>query len=150
MRILLACAALALAFASGAASARIAQDFSWLSGAWVSESQGVWVEEHWTHPRGGTLMGTNRSGKDDKVTGYEFMRIAPNADGTISFWASPSGNTPVGFKLVWSGPRQAVFENIANDYPTRIVYRRVGDTLHGMISGPDGKNPMMWTFKRPE
>ena len=147
MKIVSALAALALA--SGAASARIAQDLTWLSGDWVSESKSEWVEEHWTHQRGGMLMGTNRTGRGDKVTGYEFMRIAPNADGTISFWASPSGKTPVGFKLVWSGPRQAVFENPANDYPTRIVYRRDGDTLHAMISGPDGKNPMMWTFRRP-
>ena len=147
MRIVSAFAGLALLAAS--ASARIAQDLTWLSGAWVSESKGEWVEEHWTHQRGGMLMGTNRSGRDDKVTGYEFMRIAPNADGRISFWASPSGKTPVGFKLVSSGPKEVVFENPANDYPTRVVYRRVGDTLHGTIYGPGGKNPMSWTFRRP-
>lgn len=125
------------------------QDLGWLSGDWVSESQGGWVEEHWTSLRGGTLLGTNRSGKGEKVTAYEFMRIAPNADGTTSFWGSPSGKTPVGFKLVSSGANEAVFENPGHDYPTRIVYRRVGDTLQGTISGPEGKNPMSWTFRRP-
>lgn len=132
---------------AAATPARGVQDFGWMSGAWVSESKGEWVEEHWTSPRGGTLMGTNRTGKDEKVTGYEFMRIAPGADGTISFWASPSGQAPVAFRLVSSGPGEAAFENPANDYPTRIVYRRVGDVLSGTISGSDGKNPMSWTFR---
>jgi len=144
-----AIAMIGMASIAASSPARGVQDFGWMSGAWVSESKGEWTEEHWTSPRGGTLLGTNRSGKGDKTTGYEFMRIAADADGTIRFWASPSGKPPVGFKLVSSGPKEAVFENPANDYPTRVVYRRVGDTLHGTIYGPRGKNPMSWTFRRP-
>ncbi len=126
-----------------------AQDFGWMSGAWVSESRDEWVEEIWTSPRAGMLLGLNRSGKGENATGFEYMRIAPNPDGSVSFWASPSGKTPVPFKLVSSWPVEAVFENHTNDYPTRVVYRREGDTLRGTISGPDGKNLMSWTFKRP-
>lgn len=144
MKILLACAALALAAAPASVP-----DLGWMSGAWVSESNGEWVEEHWTSPRGGMLLGTNRSGKGGKATGFEFMRIGADADGTLTYWASPSGKGPVAFKLFSSAPNQVAFENPANDYPTRIAYRRVGATLHAAISGPGGKNTLRWTFRRP-
>jgi hypothetical protein len=126
-----------------------APDLGWLSGAWVSESKGEWVEELWTSPRGGMMLGTNRSGKGAKVTGFEFMRIAADQDGRPTFWASPSGKEAVPFRMFSSGPNQVAFENPANDYPTRIAYRRVGSTLHAAISGPGGKNTMTWTFRRP-
>lgn len=143
-------AALCAVTASAAPPVKVdAGSLGWMSGAWISESKGEWVEEHWTSPRGGVLLGSNRSGKGAKATGFEFMRIAKDADGALTYWASPSGNAPVGFKLFSSTPNQVAFENPANDYPTRIVYRRAGETLHATISGPEGKNPMRWTFRRP-
>jgi hypothetical protein len=120
----------------------------WISGPWVSESKGEWTEELWSAPRGGVLLGTNKSGKGSRATGYEFMRIAADGQGAISFWASPGGQKPVQFKLVSSGSSGAVFENPANDYPTRIAYLRSGNTLVATISGPNGARAMSWTFKR--
>ncbi len=145
MKIIFACAALALATA---AAAPPAPDLGWMSGAWVTESKGEWVEELWTSPRGGMLLGTDRSGKGATATGFEFMRIAADKDGTLTYWASPSGKEAVPFRLFSSGANQVAFENPANDYPTRIAYRRVGAT-HAAISGPGGKNTMSWTFKKP-
>jgi hypothetical protein len=128
-----------MALSIGAAPPARAPGLGWMSGDWVSESKGEWVEEHWTSARGGTLLGTNRSGKGDKATGFEFMRIAADADGALTFWAWPSGKTPVPFRVFSLAPNQVAFENPANDYPTRIAYRRVGATLHAAISGPGGK-----------
>jgi hypothetical protein len=76
------------------------------------------------------------------------MRIAADTSGRVSFWASPAGKAAVPFRLISSGPREAVFENLKNDYPTRIVYRRSGSTLVGTISGTGGANSMSWTFRR--
>src|SRR3712207_9354114 len=73
-------------------------DLAWLSGAWVSETADGWTEEYWMAPRGGVLLGTNRSGKGGTATGFAFMRIAADADGTIKFWASPGGKPAVGFR----------------------------------------------------
>jgi hypothetical protein len=42
-----------------------------------------------------------------------------------------------------------VFENPTNDYPTKIVYRRKGETLLATITGPEGKNSYSWTFRKP-
>jgi hypothetical protein len=123
-------------------------DLGWLSGDWISETRQGWTEEVWTSPRGGMMLGLNRSGKIERASGFEYMRIAADAAGRISFWASPNGNAAVPFRLVSSGPREAVFENVKNDYPTRIVYRRTGATLAATISGPEGSKPMSWTFRR--
>ncbi|MBA3676889.1 MAG: hypothetical protein H0W74_05730 [Sphingosinicella sp.] len=136
-------------FLAAAAPAPQVGDLGWLAGAWVSENDEGWVEEQWTDARGGTMLGTNRSGKGEKATGYEYMRIAADDRGAIQFWGSPSGAPPVAFPLVSIKDREATFENPAHDYPTRIVYRLEKDVLVGTVSGPEGKNPLSWTFKRP-
>lgn len=132
-----------------AAPARNVSDLAWLSGAWVSETKEGWTEELWTSPRGDVMLGTNRSGKGEKASAFEFMRIAPDGLGRISFWASPGGKTPVAFPMTSSKAGEAVFENPANDYPTKIVYRGKGELLVATISGPEGKNPYSWTFRKP-
>ena len=121
---------------------------SWLAGSWESRSGEEWTEEMWMAPRGGVMLGTNRSGKGGAATGFEFMRIAADEQGRISFWASPSGKPAVQFPMVSSGPTEATFENQRHDYPTRVVYRLKGVILHATISGPDGANPMSWKFIR--
>ena len=140
--------AAALVAATAAAPATRVDDLGWLSGSWVSDTRQGWTEELWTAPRGGVMLGVNRSGKGERASGFEYMRIAADSAGRISFWASPQGAAAVPFRLVSSGPREAVFENPKNDYPTRIVYRRTGTTLAATISGPDGTRPMRWTFRR--
>src|SRR5690606_6811335 len=71
----------------------------WMAGEWVEENDGRWTEESWNAPRGGVMLGTNRSGKGERATGFEFMRISPDADGALSFFGSPGGKPPVAFKL---------------------------------------------------
>jgi hypothetical protein len=148
MRSLLIVAAwLAVGGAAQPAAPKVS-DLGWLSGSWVSGSGDAWTEEMWTAPRGGVLLGLNRSGKGAKATGFEFMRIAADAEGRISFWASPGGKAAVAFPLVSLKPGEAVFENAGHDYPTKVVYRREGAKLIGTISGRGGKNPFSWTFRR--
>lgn len=132
-----------------AAPVQSVSELAWLSGAWVSETEEGWTEELWTAPRGGILLGTNRSGKKERITGFEFMRIAQDGEGGIDFWGSPAGKPAVAFRLTSSGQREAVFENSKHDYPTRIIYRRNGKMLVATVSGPGGSNPLSWTFKRP-
>ena len=136
-------------FAIAAQPAPKVEDLSWLSGAWLSETGEGWTEELWTSPRGGVMLGTNRSGEGDRATGYEFMRIAADGQGRLAFWGSPGGKPAVAFPLVSSSAREAVFENPAHDFPTRIVYRREGERLVATVSGPEGKNPLRWVFRRP-
>ena len=141
----------AAAFAASSALAQApatVEALDWMSGAWVSEAEGRWTEEHWTSPRGGLMLGVNRSGKADKAGAFEFLRISPGKEGGVSYYAAPGGQPPVEFKLVSASASEVLFENPGNDYPTRIAYRRDGDALVATISGPDGGNPMSWTFRR--
>jgi hypothetical protein len=146
MRIATILAAAALSLSAAPASS--VDQLGWLAGSWASTSGEEWTEEMWMAPRGGMMLGTNRSGKGASATGFEYMQIAADEKGRISFWASPSGQPAVAFALVSSGPREAVFENPKNDYPTRIVYRREGKVLRAHVSGPGGANKLQWKFIR--
>lgn len=137
----------ACACASASAAPAIAE-LGWLAGHWSSERDGRWTEELWTDPRGGVLLGVNRSGVGDVASAYEFMRIAADADGEVAYWASPAGAAPTRFALVEASATHAVFENPAHDYPVRIEYRRDGEVLMATISGPDGGDPRSWRFER--
>ena len=146
-RIMVAAAALLLIGA--APEAKRAEDFGWLAGTWVAEEAGRnWTEERWAAPRGGVMLGTSLSGQGEEAGWFEFMRIAADEDGRLAFHASPGGAPASAFPLVSSGTREAVFENPAHDYPTRIVYRRVGQVLSATISGPGGAKPRSWRFRR--
>jgi hypothetical protein len=94
------------------------------------------------------MLGTSLSGRGGTAASYEFMRIAADAEGRIAFWASPGGQPPVRFALVAASRFGAVFENPANDYPTRIEYRRSGNVLVATISGAGGANPRIWRYRR--
>ncbi len=148
MRLSRLAAILAIAICTAAAPPARVDDLAWLSGHWLSETKSGWTEEMWTDARGGVMLGTNRSGKADRSTGFEFMRIAADGEGRVAFWASPGGAAAVAFPLVSSRAGEAVFENPKNDYPTRIVYRREGNRLVATINGPGGKNPMRRVFRR--
>lgn len=143
-----AMAMLAAVFLAGADEERDAGDLAWLAGDWAVEEAGRWTEERWAGPRGGVMLGTSLSGRGDRATGFEFMRIAAGADGALAFWGSPGGSPAVPFRLVRASGTEAVFENPAHDYPQRIVYRREGDLLTATISAIDGTGARSWRYAR--
>jgi hypothetical protein len=144
--ILLGAPAPARAQGAGDAVSRLA----WLSGGWVSEADGRWTEEQWSEPRGGLMLGVGRSGKGDRATSFEFMRIAIDADGRIVFWGSPGGRSAVPFHLVEEGVGGATFANPSHDFPKRISYRRDGDRLIATVSGDEPSKTQRWIYRRRE
>jgi hypothetical protein len=150
MRKLIVGAAAALLLGAAAPDkAGEAADLGWLAGAWLSrEADGSWTEERWAPPRGGVMLGTSLAGSGGKAGWYEFMRIAADGEGRLAFHASPGGAPPSAFPLVSHSAREAVFENPAHDYPTRIAYRRKGDVLSATISGPGGAKARSWRFRK--
>jgi hypothetical protein len=133
---------------AAAPAARGVEALAWLSGVWVQDKGDRWTEERWAPPRGGVMLGTSLSGSGSTAREFEFLRLAPASDGSISYWAAPGGKAAVPFRLVSNSAREAVFENPAHDFPTRIAYRRSGNVLTATISGPGGANKMSWTYKR--
>jgi hypothetical protein len=125
-------------------------DLGWMAGRWESASGDRWTEEYWSAPRGGAMIGYNRTGQDESMSEFEFIRIAPAEDGVLAYHASPGGRQAVSFRLIERDESSATFANPSHDYPQRIVYRRDGDTMVATISTSDGGNAMSWTFRRAD
>lgn len=108
----------------------------WLEGRWVGEKDGVSMEELWTAPRGGALLGLHSDVKAGRLRSWEFLRIADSGNG-VTYFASPRSAAPTPFKLVEIGDRRAVFENRQHDFPQRILYwLDAQGALHARIEGP--------------
>ena len=121
---------------------------SWMAGCWelsVPQRQ-MTIAEHWMKPAGGTLIGMSRTVRGGKTTGFEYIRVETTADG-VYYVAKPSSNKEeTRFKLVKSSSTEAVFENLAHDFPQRIIYRnqspeelfaRIEGTQNGKMNGMD-------------
>jgi len=121
-------------------------DLAWLQGHWQSQQGAVWIEEHWLAPRDGIMLGINRSGNGKGQVSFEFLRIQDN-DGTLTYWAAPGGNSAVPFELEQTSTSDVSFVNAEHDYPQKIHYERVGDTLTATISAVDGTNAMDFVWE---
>lgn len=138
--------------ARGAAPGDGVAALAWLEGRWVGEKDGVSMEELWTAPRGGALLGLHSDVKAGKLVSWEFLRIDTTAEGTFYF-ASPRSRPPTPFKLVESGEQRLVFENRQHDFPQRISYwLDAQGALHARIEGPQAGKTVgeewVWTKAR--
>lgn len=111
---------------------------AWMTGCWemnVPQRQ-MTIAEHWMKPAGGTMIGMGRTIRGGKTTMFEHLRIV-SSDAGIDYVAKPSTSkeeTP--FRLIKSTESEAIFENLANNFPQRIIYRRPGpDEMFARIEG---------------
>ena len=140
MRIILICIVLtavnAGVLAQKAAVTEIG-DFDGMAGCWEirDAAKKLLITEQWMSPSGTSILGMNRTVKNGKTVGYEFMRIESRDDG-IYFVSRPKENPEdTAFKMTKSTPNEVVFENGTHDFPQRIVYRLKGTTMIGRIEG---------------
>ena len=139
-QVLMAFMSLATTLSAGAAEPQF-EHLSWLAGCWKSPAGEPGTVEHWTPLAGGTMLGLSRTVDGGATVMYEFMRIARDDSGRLSFFAQPRGVAPAGFPAIRTTPAEVVFENPAHDFPQRIVYRfEAPATLRAQIEGViDGK-----------
>lgn len=143
-------AAAALAMASPAPQL---SDLGWLSGHWLTGAGPMpaggprWTEEFWTAANGPVMVGLSRSQAGFGRFFFEYMRIEEGDDGGLTFYGSPQGSPPVGFRLVRANGQEVVFENPAHDFPQRIAYRREADALIATISLIDGSRAQTWRYE---
>lgn len=123
------------------------ESLKWLAGHWEGDVEGDVTEEHWTEPKGGMLLGLNRSVFRSGKASFEFMRIAETPSG-ITYFASPSGKAATPFILKEASDSHVEFENKDHDFPQRIIYRRQKDLLNARIEGViKGKEESLeWTL----
>jgi hypothetical protein len=144
-----------LALLAGPSNAR-AQDAgplaaaSWMAGCWAFTEGGRHVEEQWMRPSGGVMLGMSRAVRDGKAGSIEFVLLRVR-DGRLVYDARPEGQAGAVFPLVRSSADELVFEDLAHDFPQRIIYRRVGnDEMRARIEGTTASGPrgFDYPFKR--
>lgn len=125
------------------------KNLSWMTGCWEMSDKGETVTEQWTKPGGQTMFGISRTIKNEKTTGFEFLRIVQNTDG-IFYIARPSGaKEETSFKLAKLSEKEAVFENPAHDFPQTIIYRLTdANSLFARVEAKD-KNGKVSGFDIP-
>ena len=118
----------------------------WLLGCWQSERgfQEVWTEKTPTSLLG---EGYKLDGVERKPT--ETMLIQLD-DAQVMFTASPVGQKETEFTGVQLIEGFARFENPSHDFPQRIEYRRIGDTLSAKVSTMDEEKTFEFAFSRCE
>jgi hypothetical protein len=108
---------------------------SWMTGCWAGEEGPIRVEEHWTPPAAGQMMGVARTIKGGKVVSHEFLLIDSDNQGIYYLPRLSNGATPVKFHLTTQTPTEVIFENQAHDFPQRIIYRKTDGGLFARIDG---------------
>ncbi|MCB9833856.1 MAG: hypothetical protein H6807_15450 [Planctomycetes bacterium] len=114
------------------AKAEIA-DLAWLAGAWVGTRRRSSIEERWSPPLGGAMLGLSRTVKGGKMIAFEYLRIVER-DGGLVYVAQPGGNPPTEFVLTELSQKRAVFDNPRHDSPQRIVYELTDQGLAATTS----------------
>lgn len=124
------------------------KDVAWMAGDWQTPPGGRrQVDEHWTAPAGGAMMGVSRTVTGDKMTEFEYLRIVERADG-VFYIAHPNARTPgTEFKLTKATADQAIFENPQHDFPKRILYEKNPDgSLTASIDGGEGTRGLSFPY----
>src|SRR5687767_4558483 len=94
---------------------------AFMVGYWIStQPDGKTSEELWLPERGNVMLGLGRTNQG-LSTEFEFLRIENRKEGVV-YVAAPHNGKETEFKLVQSGKDEAVFENLAHDFPQRIRY----------------------------
>ncbi len=134
---------------SSKAPAASISDLAWMAGNWSSEEGGQIVEEQWLAPRAGMMVGVNRTSFPNGKGTFEFLRIAETGSG-LTYFASPSGKPATPFLIKSIEETKVIFENLANDFPHRIIYAKSGDALTASIEGEikGQRKSMNWIWKR--
>lgn len=126
---------------------RIAE-LAWIAGNWqTAAGKRAQVDEHWSAPAGGSLLGMSRTIVGDKTVEFEYLRIEQRAD-AIYYVAHPKARCPgTDFKLTRLSGQEAVFENPAHDFPKRIIYRKTSDgSLVASIDAGEGTKSQSFSY----
>ena len=125
-------------------------DIQWLAGAWVGSRGSSSIEERWSPPLGGAMLGISRTVKGEKMTGFEYLRIVQRESGLV-YVAQPGGKSPTEFVLTEIADGRAVFVNPRHDYPQRIIYELSGDgVMTASIGFAKGGRPRGFEYSREE
>jgi hypothetical protein len=121
-----------------------------MSGCWSMErgsaEKGVTViEEAWSRPRAGTLIGYGRTTRGERTLFHEFLRIEQRGDRLVYIARPSNAEKPTEFTSTKVSATEVVFENPEHDDPKRITYR-VADG--GLVAVTEGNRTTQFKFRR--
>jgi hypothetical protein len=136
MRLAIATALALLACATTARADAVADvdKLAWMAGTWREVDGATTTRETWLAPLDGAMSGVGQTSKTGKPATFEFMSITAEPAGA-TFTARLKGQNPTPFVLQPGPDGEAVFENLAHNFPQRVIYRRCGIQLCGAIEG---------------
>jgi Domain of unknown function (DUF6265) len=139
---------LAASVIAASAAAEVAK-LDWMAGAWTRTEAGATVRETWLAPMDGVMAGAGQTNSPGRAPFIEHMKISAEPAG-VTFTAILPGQPPTPFVLKPGGPDEAVFENLAHDFPQRVIYRRCGVDLCAAIEGMVAGKPktQTWRYQR--
>lgn len=136
---------------AAAAFATTADDFApltFLSGCWELKAGPLQIEECWLKPNEDLMLGSSRTSRNGKTVNFEQLTLRLR-DGAVVYEARLQGKpASTLFRLVRSSSTEAVFENLAHDFPQRILYRRDGDKLTARIEDAKGTKGQDFPMRR--
>lgn len=128
------------------------ENLAWLTGCWEGRQGEASIEEIWSKPAGGSMLGLGRTVKGGKTTSYEFMQFREE-NGTLVFLPQPQGGTRTSFPLKDSFGEKLTFENKEHDFPQRVIYERKGPgsllaAIEGTYKGKEQREEFQMTKVR--
>jgi hypothetical protein len=130
-------------------AARTISDLGWLAGDWQTASSGrAQIEEHWTQPLAGTMIGMGRTVAGGRTVEFEYLRLEERG-GDVFYVAHPKARCPgTDFKLTIATAQSAVFENPQHDFPKRVIYRKNADgSVTASIDGGEGTKSQSFQYQ---
>lgn len=104
----------------------------------------------WMPPDGGLMLGASRTVAGGIIRETERLVLRERAGGIV-YVADPSGQSETVFTSTAVSGSGFTVENLAHDFPQRIIYRRVGlDSLVARIegTGPSGTRGIDFPLRR--
>lgn len=123
---------------------------TWLGGCWQSTAGSRVVAEMWMPADGGLMIGAGRTVVAGQARAFEHLRIRADGEALV-YTAMPSGQRETEFRSTTTSATGFTVENLAHDFPQRIIYTRTGDAAFtARVEGPgkDGPRGFDLSFRR--
>jgi hypothetical protein len=122
----------------------------WMTGCWISRTPEAEIEERWSSPDAGTMIGTGRTFVRRRTVEHEFLFIREVPPATLEYVANPDGKGETVFRLASIAPGEVVFVNPQHDFPQKITYRKTKDGIAAKVEGTtsEGTRTVDFEMKR--
>ena len=124
-----------------------AVNLSFMVGCWDGANASYLLAEHY-RMENGRMVGESVLTSQYPPGSRMLERTTINIDPPVTMTSTINGETLASFTVADSSEDQVQFENLNNDFPIRITYRRIGPNLVARIEGQDpAEDALQWTLE---